>query len=368
MAFNKLKIGQKIMETEDSCSVLLDIPTEVKEQYDFKPGQYLTVKLEINGQEVRRAYSIFTAPHSNQFGFTVKRVKGGLVSNYLIDKVNVGDEMEVMTPDGKFVVDANHQTNRDYYFFAGGSGITPIMSMVSTILEKEPMSSCFLLYGSRNENSIIFKNQLDEMARKHEGQLHVSHIISQPNVEKKGGLKGLFGKKSNPTWRGMKGRINTDILTRYMEDHPSRTGRNVYYLCGPNGMIETVENYLINLGTESVQIKKEYFTAADSASTGAATTSSKSEGTNAKVILNGETFIIHIPSNKTILDALIDESKDPPYSCTSGACSTCMAKVIEGEVAMDVCFALDDDEVKDGYILTCQSRCQTSNLVLDFES
>ncbi len=367
MAFSKLKIEQKIMETEDSCSMLLDIPSDLKEQYNFKPGQYLTLKLNINGQEVRRAYSIFTAPHSNRFGFTVKRVKGGLVSNYLIDKLTVGDEMDVMTPEGKFIVTTEHQNNRDHYFFAGGSGITPIMSMISTILEKEPMSTCYLLYASRNENEIIFKKQLDELAQSHEDQLHISHIISRPNVEKAGGLKGLFGKKSAPTWRGMKGRVNSDILTRYTEDFPSRTGKDVYYLCGPGGMIETVERFLINNGAESVQIKKEYFTAADS-KTPATATPTASGSTIAEVKLNGETFTVDISPTKTILDALIDEGKDPPYSCTSGACSTCMAKVQEGEVDMEVCFALDDDEIKDGYVLTCQARCKSPKLVLDYES
>lgn len=367
MAFNKLKIEQKIMETEDSCSVILDIPSAVKDQYNFKPGQYLTLKLDINGQEVRRAYSIFTAPDANQFGFTVKRVKGGLVSNHLIDKLGVGDEMEVMTPEGKFTVVTEHQNNRDHYFFAGGSGITPIMSMISSILENEPMSTCYLLYASRNENAIIFKKQLEALTQKHEDQLHVNHIISQPHVEKAGGIKGLFGKKSSPTWRGMKGRVNSDILTRYMEDFPSRTGKDVYYLCGPGGMIEIVERFLINNGAESVQIKKEYFTAGESKSTGAATTTA-SGVTSAQVKLNGETITVDISPDKTILDALIDLGKDPPYSCTSGACSTCMAKVIEGEVDMEVCFALDDDEIKDGYVLTCQALCKTPKLVLDYES
>lgn len=368
MGFNKLKISQKINETSDSCSFLMDIPEALSGAYAFKTGQYLTVRFEIGGKEERRAYSIFTAIHDSQIGFTVKRVSGGVVSNHLIDHVNEGDEIEVMTPEGKFVVEPGHQNIRDHYFFAGGSGITPIMSMISTILEAEPMSTCYLLYASRDEENIIFKKKLDDLILRYDDQLYVSYILSQPYQPKAGGLKGLFGKKAAPSWRGMKGRINSDILTKYLEDHPSKSRKNTYYLCGPGGMIETVESHLTSHGIEPVQIKKEYFTAADTAKPASASNGASGGSCSAQVKLNGETFTLNIPAEKTVLDAIIDEGKDPPYSCTSGACSTCVAKVMEGEVEMEVCFALDDEEVEDGYVLTCQSKCKSAKLVLDFES
>lgn len=367
-SFNCLKVAEKIEETSDSYSFLFTIPTDLEEQYKYRPGQYLTLKVNIGGKEYRRAYSIFTAVEDSRFGCTVKRVKGGVVSNHLIDKVNVGDEIEVMTPDGKFVVDPGQQNQKDHYFFAGGSGITPVMSMIATLLEAEPLSTCYLLYANRNEDSIIFKKQMDDMILRYEAQFIVEHILSQPNQSKAGGLKGLFGKKAAPNWRGLKGRINNQILERYMEDHPSKTQKDTYYLCGPAGLIETVENFLKGRGAEDVQIKKEYFTAADTATpanTGAAATG----GTCVtEVKLNGETFTLNIPADKSILDAIIDEGKDPPYSCTSGACSTCVAKVLDGKVDMEVCFALDQEEIEDGYILTCQAKCSTPTLKLDYES
>ena len=367
MAFNTLTVSRKVKETEDSFSFLFDIPSDLADTYTFRAGQYLTLKLDIAGEEVRRAYSIFTPPHQDTFGFTVKRVTGGLVSNYLIDSVNTGDKIEVMVPEGKFIVVPNHQEQRDHYFFAGGSGITPVMSMIRTLLEGEPMSSCYLLYASRNEESIIFKEALDDLSLKHEGQLVVKYILSQPHQEKAGGLKGLFGKKAQPNWRGLKGRIDKLILDKFMEDYPSKSRKDTFYLCGPGGMIKTVEDFLQVRGVESVQVKKEYFTpAATLAKPGDLVR--PANACLAEIKLNGEKFSLNIATDKTILDALIAEGKDPPFSCTSGACSTCVAKVIEGTVDMDACFALDDEEIADGYVLTCQSRCKSPLLVLDYES
>lgn len=363
--FHGLEVVEKIEETADSCSFLFSIPDELREQYNYRSGQYLTLKVDIGGTEYRRAYSIFTAVEDSRFGCTVKRVKGGKVSNHLIDKIQVGTTIEVMTPEGKFVVEPGQQNQKDHYFFAGGSGITPVMSMISTLLEAEPLSTCYLLYANRNEDSIIFKKQLDDMILRYEDQLIVKHILSQPHQTKAGGLKGLFGKKAEPSWRGMKGRINNEILDRYLEDHPSKSQKDRYYLCGPSGMIETVERYLQNKGVETVQIKKELFTVEKTA--GAVATNAG--GTcQAEVKLNGETFSLSIPPGKTVLDAIIDEGKDPPYSCTSGACSTCVAKVLDGKVEMEACFALDQEEIDDGYVLTCQAKCATASLKLDYES
>jgi len=270
-----------------------------------------------------------------------------------------------MEPEGRFVVKSAQAEQRDHYFFAGGSGITPVMSMIQSILESEPLSSCYLLYANRNENAIIFKKTLDDMLLRYEAQFYMKNILSQPLQSKAGGLSGLFGKKAKPTWRGLKGRINNEVLDKYLDEHPSKTGKDVYYLCGPSGMMGTVENWLIGKGVEQIQIKKEHFTNADVDTVATKTATGACE---AKVKLSGETFSATIPAGKTVLDALIDLGKDPPYSCTSGACSTCVAKVLDGKVEMDACFALDDEEVEDGYVLTCQSRCVTPTLSLDYDA
>lgn len=365
-SFHSLKISGKINETSDSASFLFEIPEELKEAYSFQAGQYLTVKVQINGEELRRSYSIFTAPGEDDFGFTVKRLKGGKVSNYLIDNFSEGDSMELMTPEGNFTLTANPAAQRDHYFISGGSGITPVMSMIQTVLEEEPMSKAFLIYCNRNEDSIIFKNKLQKLENKYAGQFILRHVLSQPSTEKASGIKGIFGKKVS-SWDGWTGRIDAGKLQLFFDENESHSGEDHYYMCGPEGLIQTTENYLSNKGISSDRMHKEYFTTADVSEEQKEQNISSSEACTAEVSLNGENFTVEIPSDKTVLEALLDMGKDAPYSCTSGACSTCVAKVSEGEVEMDVCFALDEKEVADGYILTCQSRAKSSNLKLKFE-
>lgn len=353
------------METDESASFLFDLPADIKDHYSYKAGQYLTLKLRIKGKEERRAYSIFTAPFEEAFGCTVKRLKGGLVSNYLIDNINEGDELEVMLPEGHFVLDPAEDKLRDHYFIAGGSGVTPVMAMIKTVLEKEPKSRALLLYCNRNEDSIIFKDELTQLEQKYKGQFSVRHILSQPNKIKSAGLGGLLGKKK-VSWQGWQGRLDAGRLQVYLDDNPPVGSEAHYYLCGPGALIQMTEEYLVNRGIDSHNIHKEYFTSADMDTTAPA--GEVSEHCIAKVTLNGETFEVEVPSDKTVLEAVLDAGKDAPYSCTSGACSTCAGKVTEGEVAMDVCFALDDDEIKDGFVLTCQSRPKTDRITIEFES
>jgi len=362
--FNSLKVIEKINETIDSSSFLLEIPETLKDSYKYKSGQYLTLRVTVNGEELRRAYSIFTSPGENKFGFTVKRVENGKVSNYLIDKLYKGDSLDVMPPEGKFVLEPNVDLGRDHYFIAGGSGITPIMSMIMTVLEEEPKSTAYLIYGNRNESNIIFKSQLDDLESKYKNQFVATHVISQPTKEKAGGLKGLFSK-GKISWDGIKGRIDKKCLLTFLDENPSKSNNNYYYLCGPGGLIETAESCLKDTGVDSSKIKREYFTSADAPAKAA---SGESSDAKVKVSLNGEKFEVNVPKDKTILEALLDDGKDAPYSCTSGACSTCIAKVKEGSVEMDACFALDDDEIKSGYILTCQARATTPTLDIDFDA
>lgn len=363
--FYSLKVSDKRAETADSASFLFEIPDNLKSEYSFTAGQYLTLKVNIGGNELRRAYSIFTAPFEKQFGCTVKRLKGGKVSNYLIDNINVGDSLEVMVPEGKFVLDAHEGLKRDHYFIAGGSGITPVMSMIKTVLENEPLSRAYLIYSNRNESSIIFKDELDQLSDKYKNQLFVRHILSQPHKEKLGGLKGLLGK-TKTNWQGWSGRLDANRLQLFLDENPSVSNEAHYYLCGPGGLITNAEMFLKNRGVDAKSVHKEYFTSADLDSGEKA--HGESSDCKAKVTLNGEEFEVEIPKGKTVLEALLDRGKDAPYSCTSGACSTCVARVISGEVEMDACFALDEEEIKSGHILTCQARALTPELELVFES
>jgi len=230
--FDTLKIDKVVNETEDTISIYFDIPADLKERYSFKAGQYLTIKADVAGEEVRRSYSICTAPHAASPAVSIKRVAGGRMSNYLHDNIKAGQTIDVLAPEGRFTVLPDAALARDHYFFAAGSGITPVMSMIQDILEHEPKSTCHLLYGSRSENAIIFRNTIDQLEKSHEGQLTVSHTISQPSKVKAKGLGGLLGKKST-AWKGQTGRIDTSKVLDFLQSNPAYNKEQLYYICGP---------------------------------------------------------------------------------------------------------------------------------------
>lgn len=362
MNFHTLKIDKIVQETPDAVSIRFEIPAHLAADYRFSAGQHLTVMTEINGKEERRAYSLCTPPFDPAPTITVKKVTGGKMSTWLCEKVSVGDHLSVMTPEGHFVVHPDHSLARSHYFFAAGSGITPMMSMITTILEEEPKSVCYLLYGNRNESSVIFKQKLDELSSRYSGQLEVTHVLSKPDKKPAGGLGGLLGRKTSD-WKGLSGRIDNNKCLDFINSHPSVHAVQQYYVCGPGSFIETVITSLAGTGIDKKNIHKEYF----NAGTQPAEKKSGLDHASIKVTLRGQTFEMEVPKGKTILDVLVDAKKDPPYSCTSGACSTCMAKVTDGKVSMDSCFALDDDEVEAGYILTCQAHPQTASVTLSYD-
>lgn len=362
MNFVKLRIHKIQLETADTISVLFDLPENIRDQFEFIPGQYLTLKAQVNGSEVRRAYSISTAPHDKQIGVTIKRIPGGILSTFIHSNWKVDDVVEVAPPEGNFILNTDHDKKRTFCFFAAGSGITPIVSMVKTLLEEEPMSKAILLYGSRNEENIIFKDTLDALAQKYEGQLTIVHTLSAPMKEKEPGLMGMF-KKSKTSWKGETGRISKEKIERFFKEQIGTDNAKVlYYLCGPGDMISNAEKVLEKHGVDKARIHREFFstpTEKDNPISGSAAL--------VKVHLNGETIEMNVDGKKPILDELIARKKNPPYSCTSGACSSCMAKTLQGEVKMESCYALDDEDLKKGLILTCQAKPVTSVVEITYD-
>jgi ring-1,2-phenylacetyl-CoA epoxidase subunit PaaE len=363
--FYALEVKRVSRETPDTVSVFLDVPSELKDVFNYTQGQYLTLRFEINGEEVRRAYSMCSSPIEPELAVTVKRVEGGKVSTFINDKVKAGDKIEVMPPEGRFFTALDPAQRKDYYLFGAGSGITPLMSILKTILEEEPKSTVYLLYGNRNEECIIFKQQLEEVSQRYEGQFFVEHVLSQPLRKKSSGVFG-FMKKGAISWEGKTGRINPELVQEFLTNHPMRSQEAVYFICGPGSMIDTVQDALIQQGIDKKSIHTERFTTNTNTDKPTATEGS-SANAEVTVHLDGSTYTIEVPEDKSILDVLIAQKLDPPYSCTSGACSTCMAKVIQGEVKMEACFALDDDEVAEGYILTCQSHPTTDKVELTYD-
>lgn len=358
-----LKVKKVVKETSDAVAIYFDIPSSLKETFQFRAGQYLTLELEINNQKLRRAYSICTAPYEEgQVAVAVKKVKDGRVSTYLNDKLREGDVIQVLPPEGKFVVNLDADKETAYYMFAGGSGITPMMSLLKTIIEDEPKSSCSLFYGNSDEDHIIFKNELEAIEQKYAGQVEIRHILDNPKKTKTSGLSGLF-KKATTDWTGWTGFMDKDKIQKFIHESKRTSPKKKYLICGPAKMMELVVNSLKELGIAEEDILIEYFTSPDDGKKNTV------DGTVGEVIvhLNGQRIELNVPLDKTILDALIDAKYDPPYSCTSGACSTCVAQIIKGSAEMEMCYALDKKEIEKGFLLTCQAHPTSEYLEIKFD-
>lgn len=364
--FIPLTIREIRQETPEAVSILFEYPAGKKEAFSFKPGQYLTIKWKSGGQEHRRSYSISSVPEDPYIAITVKEVSKGMVSPILAREVKPGDQLEVMIPEGRFVADFNPDKKRIIFLMGAGSGITPLMSILRTALETEPKSVVVLLYGSRSETQIIFKSDLDQLAEKYKGQLYVYHTLSKPDDG--GFLKSIFGKKKSE-WPGLKGRISPKHILDVFAKHPQTKEPSIFYLCGPGDFIQMAERTLQSSGIQEEMIKKEFFTPPSSEHpTTHIGESVKHTGKSSTVTvhLRGETITIQV-ADQTILDTLLDQGYDAPYSCHSGACATCMAKVTQGKVEMDACFALNDQEIANGYVLSCQSHPTTSTVEITYD-
>jgi ring-1,2-phenylacetyl-CoA epoxidase subunit PaaE len=368
MDFYALPVRQITPETADTVTIEFAVPEDLQDRFAYKQGQYITLKVLLNGQELRRSYSMSSSPLDNKLAVTVKKVAGGKVSGYLHDKIKVGDTLEVALPEGRFFSKLDPEKRRTYYMFGAGSGITPLMSIIKTTLESEPMSAIFLLYGSRNEESIIFREAIDGLSERYTGQLHVEHVLSQPKKESGGGLFGMF-KKSSFNWQGKTGRITVNLAQQFMEENPPHGPEEdtIYFMCGPGDMADLVKEALLQRGVQAKQIHTEHFLNANHVPGEFADAPNVGGGKKVVVHLKGERIELPVPDGATILDVLVKAKFEPPYSCTAGACSTCMAKVINGKVKMDACYALDDDEVKAGYILTCQAHPDSNVVELTYD-
>lgn len=365
--FHPLKVKTLQRETKEAVSVQFDIPESLSETFSFKQGQYITLKLKHEDSDIRRSYSMSTSPLDNKLQITVKKVEGGRASTRICDELKEGDEIEVSAPEGKFYSPLHPEQRKVYYMIAAGSGITPIMSLIKTTLEVEPLSTVVLFYGNKYLDTVIFKDELDQMLKRYEGQFYVEHAISHSDKPSSSLIGGLFKKSKPDALDSHKGRLEGKLLQKLFKKHPFGNKTAEFFICGPGDMNKNTEQFLKNLGVDKKHIHREYFAVSDEGSTASSGSEAPSGFVKAKVHYNGDVHELEIPKSKTVLEGLIDQKLDPPYSCTSGACSTCMAKMISGSVKMDSCLALDDEEIEEGYVLTCQSRCETDEIELTYD-
>lgn len=351
--FHTLKVIDVVRETADAVSVAFEVPNNLKEDYKYKQGQYLTLKFNINNEEVRRSYSICSSPFDeNELRVAIKKVQNGKVSTYINEKLKTGDTVEVMIPMGNFFTELNAQNAKNYVLFAGGSGITPMLSILKAVLKQEAKSTVTLFYGNNDEASIIFKKQIDTIAASNGGRLKVVHILNSAPTGHSALLTGLMTKEKS---------------IELIKNQVSLTANNEFFVCGPGVMMDNVKAALTELKVNETKIHIEYFTAPATSDAATKVTPPAVNGATATIILDGDSHEVVLEENETVLEAALRIGLDAPYACQGGSCCTCRALLEKGEVQMAVNYALSSSEVKQGYILTCQSRPKTSNVVVNYD-
>lgn len=352
--FFKLKIVALEKATKDALTITLRPDAEAQSQFTYQPGQHLVFRFDLDEKEYRRSYSLHTCPEVDKdLAITVKRVKGGRISNWLFENLQLGDVMEALPPTGRFGLETAPKNYRTLFFFAAGSGITPIFSMIKAVLNREPLSNAVLFYGNRNRSSIIFRESLEKLEAGSNGRLSVVHTFSEPYSD----WASLW--HSAPR----KGLIDTDAVEWFITTNPPKATETQYYVCGPGSMNPTVQAALMELGIEKERIHFEYFGVGGKASEPAFPAI---ELAQVKAHLNGRDHMLEVPAGKTILAALKEEGVHPPYSCESGTCGTCVAKVRKGKVGMRHCFALEEGDISKGLVLTCQALPQSEAVEISF--
>lgn len=352
--FEKVFIKQIKKETEDCVSILFDIPETLRKKFTYNHGQHLTLRAFINGKELRRSYSLCSSPLQNEWRIAVKKIDEGLFSSFANRKLKVGDFLELMPPVGNFSIPVHKDHAKYYVAFAAGSGITPVLSILKTVLEAEPNSHFTLVYGNRNRNSIIFKEEIEGLKNIYMQRLSVSYILSREKTDSAINYGRIDAEKCR------------QLFNKLINIHA-----NEFIICGPEEMILSVKDFLLHHQVDPKHIHIEYFTTPDQKNIPARKLPLQKSGAASNIVIkmDGRSFDFALPfaSDETILEAALKHGADLPYACKAGVCTTCKAKLIEGEIAMDVNYGLEQEELADGFILTCQSHPLTEKVVVDYD-
>ena len=352
--FHPLRVASVDRLTEDSVAITFDVPEELRAEFRFNPGQHLSVKAAALGDDVRRNYSICAPATGGPLRIGVKRIPEGVFSSYAADRLQAGDVLEVMTPTGTFSTPLDAGNAKRYVAVAAGSGITPVLSILSTVLEVEPLSSAALIYVNRRTSTIMFLEELEDLKNRFPDRFQLVHVLGQEMTEVD----------------MLSGRLDVERLGRILDTIIEVDDVDEWFLCGPLAMTDSVRGVLLERDVDTAHVHRELFHVGAPVTRrrpvtdpGAAVTGSK-----VTVILDGRSLTFTLPRDgDSVLDATLRARSDAPYACKNAVCGTCRAKVIEGNVEMDSNYALEPDEVARGYVLTCQSHPVTDHVTVDFD-
>ncbi len=355
--FFTLKVSDVRRETSDCVSVALEVPSSLESVFKFVPGQYITFRKKVKDEEVRRSYSICSGVNDGELRVAIKKIENGKFSSFANDELKAGDVLDVMPPMGTFISRNKEGKDQNYLAFAAGSGITPILSIMKSVLENEPGSTFSLVYGNRGRNSVIFREAIEALKNTYMGRVKLYHILSREYVDVE-----IFS-----------GRIDANKCNELCASLIDLKTIDEVFLCGPESMVLTVKEELSKSGMAADKIHLELFTTPDAAKASAGKTekdtdTNKGAMSKVTITLDGTTFDMEVPfKGESILDAALRNGADLPYACKGGVCCTCRARVMEGEVHMEVNYALEHDEVEKGFVLTCQSHPRTERVIIDFD-
>ena len=347
--FHSLTIKEIKRETEKAVTISFNVPENLKSEFNFKAGQYITLKKNISGNEIRRDYSLCVSPKSGDLKVAVKEVKDGTFSAFANNALKEGDSIEVAPPKGRFVFEPNDNKTKNIALFAAGSGITPILSIVKCALEEEIQSKIILVYGNKTTKDTMFLNELLELQHEYNNRLSVQFVFSQADED-----EAIFG------------RIEKSTVNFVMKNKYKHIDVDAYYLCGPEGMIHAVKDVLTEHDVAQERIHFELFKAAKTANVEGSNNIADGK-TKLTVIVDDEETTFEMSQKQTVLEAALDEDLDAPYSCQGGICSSCLARITEGEATMRQNNILTENEVAEGLILTCQAHPTTPTLKVDYD-
>lgn len=352
--FHPLTISKLTKETKDCVSLEFEIPEDQQELFRYKQGQHITLRKELDGDDVRRSYSICTSPKENKLKVAIKKVSGGAFSTYANDLLTEGEILEVMPPSGNFNSDLNPNQSKSYVGFAGGSGITPILSILKSVLDTEPESIFSLIYANKNEGSIVFKEEIEGLKNRYMNRLNVFHVFSEEQNQ-----SSLF-----------EGHINQEKIEKFSKTILDASGTDEFFVCGPEPMMLGIQAALRSLDVEDKKIHIELFTSpVGKLGNTEKSKQEKFEKVLSKITiqLDGKRTSFNYNSEESILDAASTSGTELPYACKGGVCCTCKARLLKGKVDMALNYTLEQDEIDRGYVLTCQAHPTTEEVVLSFD-